>query len=109
MAGVATHDGGLPLHNRVSGRAVHPARLLRPAWLLPASPATTRAVSAARRPAWECGPDWASAALDRGAERPQVLRSPRGRAGLDVGLTRGGVGGSQLIGAATANHAAGGQ
>ena len=41
-----------------------------------AGPATTRAASAGRRPGWGCGPAWASAASGRGADRPQVHRSP---------------------------------
>ncbi len=43
-----------------------------------AGPATTRAASGGRRPGWGCGPAWASAASGRGADRPQVVRSPFG-------------------------------
>ena len=47
--------------------------------------ATTRAVSVGRRPESGCGRALAPAASVRGAERPQVLRSPRGRTpGVDV-------------------------
>ena len=48
--------------------------------------------------------------LGRGADRPQVLRSPCGGApAWTYGLTRGGVGGGQLIGAAAGYRAAGGR
>ena len=64
--------------------AERPAIPLAPATASPAmtsaGPATTRAASAGRRPGWGCGPAWASAASARGADRPQVLRSPCGGA-----------------------------
>ena len=77
------------------------ARPAIPAGTTSAGPATTRAASAGRRPGWGCGPAWASAASARGADRPQVLRSPCGGApAWTYGLTRGGVGGGRLMGAA---------
>ena len=56
------------------------ARPAIPAGTTSAGPATTRAASAGRGPGWGCGPAWASAASARGADRPQVLRSPCGGA-----------------------------
>ena len=53
-----------------------------------AGPATTRAASGGRRPGWGCGPAWASAASARGADRPQILRSPCGAPAWTYGLTR---------------------
>ena len=77
------------------------ARPAIPAGTTSAGPATTRAASAGRRPGWGCGPAWAPAASARGADRPQVLRSPCGGApAWTYGLTRGGVGGGRLMGAA---------
>ena len=77
------------------------ARPAIPAGTTSAGPATTRAASAGRGPGWGCGPAWASAASARGADRPQVLRSPCGGApAWTYGLTRGGVGGGRLMGAA---------
>ena len=40
--------------------------------------ATTQAASAGRGPDWACGPDRASAASGRGADRPQALCLPCG-------------------------------
>ena len=55
-------------------------------------------------------PGLGSAVSARGADRPQVLRSPRGGApAWTYGLTRGGVGGGQLMGAAAGYRAAGGR
>ena len=48
--------------------------------------------------------------LGRGADRPQVLRSPCGAPpAWTYGFTRGGVGGGQLMGAAAGYRAAGGR
>ena len=72
--------------------------------------ATIRAALAARRPAWECGPAWASAASARGADRPQVPRSPRAWAPIgDLRVHSAVVGGGQRMGAAAGYRAAGGE
>ena len=61
--------------------------------------ATTRVASVGRRPESGCGLALAPAASARGADGTQVLRSLRGRAtDWTFGLTRGGVGSSQLMG-----------
>ena len=54
-------------------------------------------------------PGLGAGGLGRGADRPQVLRSPCGGApAWAYGLARGGVGGGQLMGAAAGYRAAGG-
>ena len=79
MAGGGYYGGGY-----AGGTATASPATASPATASPApgttsaGPATTRAASAGRRPGWGCGPAWASAASARGADRPQVLRSPRG-------------------------------
>ena len=104
--------GGRLLQPGISGR-IHPARLLR-------RPARTGYDFG--RPGYNPGglggpasgigvrPGLGAGGLGPGADRSQVLRSPRGGSqAWTFGLTRAGVGGSQLIGAAAGYRAAGGR
>ena len=84
---------------------------LRPARLpgtTSAGPATTRAASAGRRPGSGCGPAWASAASDRGADRSTGCAiTLRGAPAETYGLTRGSVGQMRMPRPVTARPAAG--
>ena len=85
QGGYTTADGGYYGGGYAGGTAGYPGGYGQPGTgTTSAGPATTRAASAARRPGSGCGPAWAPAASARGADRPQILRYPAGRTGLDL-------------------------